>query len=87
MPMPGPGELIVILLIVLVLFGSKKLPELSRSVGQSITNFRQGLHEASEEDSQAAGDGQATGQQARTTAEGGDADGSADEEPRQRGDA
>jgi sec-independent protein translocase protein TatA len=46
---PGPWELILILLIVVLLFGAKKLPELSRSVGQSISSFKKGVREANEE--------------------------------------
>ncbi|MDE0634571.1 MAG: twin-arginine translocase TatA/TatE family subunit [Candidatus Poribacteria bacterium] len=42
---PGPLELILILVIVLLLFGSKKLPELARGLGKSITNFKSGLNE------------------------------------------
>ncbi len=43
--LPGGAEWIIILLIVLLLFGSKKLPELARGLGKSITNFKSGLHE------------------------------------------
>jgi sec-independent protein translocase protein TatA len=39
----GAPELIVILVILLLLFGGKKLPELSRSVGQSLKEIRGGL--------------------------------------------
>jgi sec-independent protein translocase protein TatA len=39
----GTTELVVILVIILLLFGSKKLPELSRSVGQSMGELRKGL--------------------------------------------
>jgi TatA/E family protein of Tat protein translocase len=39
----GAEELLIILVIVLVLFGGKKLPELSRSIGQSIRELRKGL--------------------------------------------
>ncbi len=42
---PGGVELIIILVIVLLLFGSKKLPELARGLGRSITNFKSGLNE------------------------------------------
>ncbi|RKU14805.1 twin-arginine translocase TatA/TatE family subunit [Candidatus Poribacteria bacterium] len=42
---PGALELILILVIVLLLFGSKKLPELARGLGKSITNFKSGLNE------------------------------------------
>jgi sec-independent protein translocase protein TatA len=40
----GGPDLFIILLIVLVLFGAKKLPELARSLGQSMTEFRK-VHE------------------------------------------
>lgn len=36
-------ELLIILVIILVLFGGKKLPELSRSIGQSIKELRGGF--------------------------------------------
>lgn len=39
----GAEELIIILIIILVLFGGKKLPELSRSIGQSLREVRKGL--------------------------------------------
>lgn len=38
--MPGMGELIVILLIVLVVFGANKLPGIGDALGRSIKNFR-----------------------------------------------
>ena len=39
----GTQELIVILVIVLVLFGGKKLPELSKGLGEAIKNIRAGF--------------------------------------------
>src|SRR5215813_4696536 len=39
-PMPGMGELIVILLIVLVVFGANKLPGIGDALGRSIKNFK-----------------------------------------------
>ncbi len=42
--MIGTGELIVILCVVLVLFGGKKLPELARSLGIGIREFKKALH-------------------------------------------
>lgn len=39
----GAQELIVILVIVLLLFGGKKLPELSRSIGGAIKDIRRGF--------------------------------------------
>jgi sec-independent protein translocase protein TatA len=38
--MPGPTEWVVILAIVLVMFGAKKLPELARGLGQGMNEFR-----------------------------------------------
>ncbi|HEX2952300.1 MAG TPA: twin-arginine translocase TatA/TatE family subunit [Armatimonadota bacterium] len=40
-----PGELIIILIIVLLLFGAKRLPELARGVGQGVREFRKGMNE------------------------------------------
>jgi sec-independent protein translocase protein TatA len=40
--MPGGSEVILILFIVLLLFGAKKLPELSRSLGKSLSEFKKG---------------------------------------------
>jgi len=41
----GLMELIVILVILLLLFGSKKLPELAKSLGKSTREFKSGLEE------------------------------------------
>jgi sec-independent protein translocase protein TatA len=45
----GAPELIIILVIVLVLFGGKKLPELSKSLGDSMRELRKGLQGDSNE--------------------------------------
>jgi sec-independent protein translocase protein TatA len=42
---PGPTEWVLILVIVLVLFGAKKLPELARSLGQSMNEFKKAREE------------------------------------------
>ena len=41
----GSQELIVIFIIGLVLFGGSKLPELARSLGRSINEFKKGINE------------------------------------------
>ena len=50
MTMPGGAELIIILFIVLLLFGAKKLPDLAGSMGKSMREFRKASKEALEED-------------------------------------
>ena len=47
---PGIGELLLILFIILLLFGSKRLPELSRSLGQALKEFRAARKETDPED-------------------------------------
>jgi sec-independent protein translocase protein TatA len=42
----GYQELLVILVIVLVLFGANRLPELARSLGSSVKEFKKGVTEA-----------------------------------------
>lgn len=42
----GPAELIIILAILLLLIGPRKLPELARAIGRGIKEFRGGLREA-----------------------------------------
>ena len=42
---PGGFEWIILLALMLLLFGGKKLPELAKGLGKSITNFKSGLHE------------------------------------------
>lgn len=48
MNLAGP-DLIIILLIVLVLFGAKKLPELARGMGQAVKEFQKAKDEISDE--------------------------------------
>ncbi len=42
----GYQELLLILVILLVLFGGKRLPELARSLGSSVKEFKKGVNEA-----------------------------------------
>jgi len=43
--MPGPAEWLVILIIILLIVGPKKLPELMRSLGKSVNSFKRGMKE------------------------------------------
>lgn len=49
--MPGQSEVFLIILVILLLFGAKKLPELSRSLGRSLSEFKKGQKEGAEPDS------------------------------------
>jgi sec-independent protein translocase protein TatA len=48
--MPGIAEIGVIVLILVLLFGARKLPELSRSLGSSLAEFRKGRREGERKD-------------------------------------
>ena len=48
----GPVELLVILGIVLLLFGAKKLPDLARALGKSSREFKRGVNEADQPDAE-----------------------------------
>lgn len=45
----GPSEIVLIAVIALLLFGPKKLPELMRSLGRSIAEFKRASREVSEQ--------------------------------------
>lgn len=62
---PGGAEWLIILLIFVLLFGAKKLPELSRSVGQSITSFKKGVRDSEAEAEVADEEPSAEGEHAR----------------------
>jgi sec-independent protein translocase protein TatA len=46
----GPVELLIVLAVVLLLFGSKKLPELAKGMGQAAKEFRSGMHDESHDE-------------------------------------
>jgi sec-independent protein translocase protein TatA len=48
MPTLGVQELLIILLIVLVIFGASKLPQLGRGLGEGIRNFKKGVRDESD---------------------------------------
>lgn len=46
----GTQELLIILLIVLLIFGARKLPDLARSLGTSAKEFRRGIEDGKEDE-------------------------------------
>jgi sec-independent protein translocase protein TatA len=52
----GPWEIIAILAVILLIFGSTKLPELARAVGKSVVELKEGLKGGSGSD-ESAGSG------------------------------
>jgi len=49
----GYQELLIILVIVLILFGAQRLPDLAKSLGSSVKEFKKGINEV-KDDTQAA---------------------------------
>ena len=45
----GTGEIIIILVVVLLLFGAKRIPELARGLGRGVNSFRKGLNEVTDQ--------------------------------------
>ncbi|MCF6201223.1 MAG: twin-arginine translocase TatA/TatE family subunit [Hydrogenimonas sp.] len=54
MGMPSMPELLIILAIVVLLFGAKKIPELAKGMGSGIRNFKKAMKEDEEEEKLAA---------------------------------
>ena len=46
---PSAPEMIIVLVVILILFGPKKLPDLSRAIGKSIGEFKRGRREVDDE--------------------------------------
>jgi sec-independent protein translocase protein TatA len=46
----GPGEIIILLIVALLVFGPKKLPEMGRSIGKGMREFKESLSGDSRDD-------------------------------------
>ena len=46
----GTTEALILLAIIVLMFGGRKLPELGKSMGKAITNFKQGMKEGEKKD-------------------------------------
>jgi sec-independent protein translocase protein TatA len=62
----GPWQILLVLAIILILFGGKKLPELAHSLGKSLGEFKKGKEEGDKETSKPAVD---TAEEAKQVAE------------------
>lgn len=45
----GTGEIIIIAIIILLLFGGRKIPELMRGLGKGVKSFKQGMNDVADE--------------------------------------
>ena len=65
----GAPELIVILIVLILLFGAKKLPDLARSIGSSAKEFRKGIEEGIEDEDEEAADAEPSGSSPPSTSD------------------
>lgn len=49
----GPWQIVIIALVILLLFGGKKIPELMKGLGKGVKSFKQGMNEVEEQINQA----------------------------------
>lgn len=49
----GPWQIVIIALVVLLLFGGKKIPELMKGLGKGVRSFKEGLNEIEDQVNQA----------------------------------
>ncbi len=49
----GPWEIVLIVLVVVLIFGGKKIPELMKGVGKGVKSFKEGMNEIEDQVNQA----------------------------------
>ena len=49
----GPWQVVIIALVILLLFGGKKIPELMKGLGKGVKSFKEGMNEIEEQINQA----------------------------------
>ncbi|MDE5701291.1 twin-arginine translocase TatA/TatE family subunit [uncultured Bacteroides sp.] len=54
--LPSGSEWVIIALLILLLFGGKKIPELMKGLGKGVKSFKEGVNEAKEEINKAKAD-------------------------------
>ena len=54
---PGIFEVLIIVIVLIVFFGAKRLPELARSLGRSINEFKKGRQEGTDSNNGESGEG------------------------------
>ena len=47
---PGIWQMLIVLVIILLFFGGKRIPTMMRSIGQSVTEFKKGINDADDPD-------------------------------------
>lgn len=72
--LPGGPELLIILLIAVLLFGANKLPELARSSGQAMGEFKRGRQEIEDELKRGVEESSQSGEQGSVSTTGSDAE-------------
>ena len=45
----GMGELLIIMVVILILFGGKKIPEIAKNLGKGISEFKKGVNDLKKE--------------------------------------
>ncbi len=53
---PGPIQILIVVVLIALLFGAKKIPEIARSLGKAKGEFKKGLAEGEKEDAPVASD-------------------------------